>query len=134
MILYTGGRYQGKLNAVLSGGGYTDEDVYDFAKINVREYAEVDYRKKRIWYHLDDYIRFLLINGTDGSQTETMIRKLIDSGKPEVVIISETGSGVIPMNKSDNVFREITGRISVYVAENAEEVYRVVCGIKMKLK
>jgi len=136
MVLITGGRYQGKLESVLKGVAYRTDDVLDFSHLNSPEYAHenIDYSKKKVWYHLEDYVRSLTMSGADTSQLEKMVRNLYEKYKPEVVIISETGSGVIPMDKYENLYREVTGRISVYFADKADEVYRVVCGLQMKIK
>ena len=51
-----------------------------------------------------------------------------------IIITRETGSGVIPIESSEERFREITGRLQVLLAKEAEEVYRVCCGIAVRLK
>lgn len=134
MILYTGGVFQGKLHSILSNENYSIDDVYDFSKINNPEYSNVDYKSKKVWYRIDEYIRSLALSGTDTLQIVKMIKGIVDSGKPEIIAISETGGGVIPMNKNDIAFREANGQIGVFLAENSDEVYRVICGLKTKIK
>ncbi|MDO4188001.1 MAG: bifunctional adenosylcobinamide kinase/adenosylcobinamide-phosphate guanylyltransferase [Lachnospiraceae bacterium] len=136
MILITGGKYQGKLRRALEMGRYSEEDYFDFNKVNSPEYVnrQINYADKKVWYNIQEYIRILAYQGTEALQIESMIKKLVDKHNPEVLIIAEVGSGVIPVNKADNDFREATGRVSVYFAEEAEEVYRIVCGMKVQLK
>lgn len=54
---------------------------------------------------------------------------------PDIVIVSnELGYGVVPMEKSDRLWRETTGRICTGIAARADEVVRVVCGVGQRLK
>ena len=52
----------------------------------------------------------------------------------DVVTITEIGSGMVPVDAEERAFRENAGRFSVLLAERADEVYRVVCGIPTRLK
>ena len=136
MILITGGKYQGRLKCAFDCGNYKEEDVFDFAKINSAEYASSNknFKTCKIWYNFQEYVRSLALSGTDSWQIENMMKKLVENNNPEIIIMAEVGAGVIPMNKSDVVFREASGRLSVYFAEGANEVYRMICGIRTKLK
>ena len=52
----------------------------------------------------------------------------------QVVICNEVGSGVIPLSKHERESREATGRLTVLLAQTAERVVRIVCGIPMVIK
>ena len=70
----------------------------------------------------------------DGGNPIAQIQRLI-ADNPDIIIISdEIGYGVVPVNKFDREWREAVGRISCYLAEKAENVIRVVCGIGNKIK
>ena len=62
------------------------------------------------------------------------LEKQMSPASKLIIITRETGSGVIPMDPSEERFREITGRLQVLLAKEAEEVYRVCCGIAVRLK
>ena len=51
-----------------------------------------------------------------------------------ILTANELGCGVVPVDASDREWREVTGRICCKLAEEAVAVYRVTCGIPMKLK
>ena len=51
-----------------------------------------------------------------------------------VIIINEIGAGIIPLEKSERIWREETGRAGCILAENSAEVVRVICGIPVKIK
>lgn len=52
----------------------------------------------------------------------------------EVVIATEVGGGVVPINREERAAREAAGRLSVLLAQRAERVVRVFCGLPMELK
>lgn len=133
MIFITGGKYQGRLNLGIEVSGYDEGEVFDFAELNLMGVSK-DFKECKIWYNLQEYVRALAMQGTESYQIEKMIKNLVDNHKPEVIIMAEVGAGVIPLDKKENVFRETTGKLSVYYAERADEVYRAICGIKTKLK
>lgn len=52
----------------------------------------------------------------------------------DMVLCTEVGAGVVPIDKGDREFRERAGRLSVELANRAEKVVRMVCGIPVVLK
>ena len=52
----------------------------------------------------------------------------------DIVLFTEVGSGLVPVDAEDRAARENAGRLSVLLAERADEVYRVYCGIARRLK
>ena len=55
--------------------------------------------------------------------------------QPELVVVSDVvGSGVVPISKEERLWREAVGRALCVVAEHAESVTRVMCGIGVRLK
>lgn len=54
--------------------------------------------------------------------------------KKQVVICNEVGSGVIPIDHRERQAREQTGRLCIRLAQQAERVVRLVCGIPTVLK
>ena len=52
----------------------------------------------------------------------------------ELVICNEVGSGVVPMDRRQREHREAVGRLCTQLAIRAQAVYRVSCGLGMRLK
>lgn len=52
----------------------------------------------------------------------------------EVVIATEVGGGVIPVDAGERAAREAAGRLSCLLAQRAARVIRVFCGLPMELK
>ena len=52
----------------------------------------------------------------------------------EAVTIAELGSGIIPLDPAERAARERAGRLACLLAERADTVVRVFCGIPKLLK
>ena len=52
----------------------------------------------------------------------------------EAVICDEVGCGVVPMERHDRERREAIGRLCCQLAQEAQAVYRLQCGLAMRLK
>lgn len=52
----------------------------------------------------------------------------------EIVIASEIGGGVVPVDPAERAAREAAGRLSCLLAQRANTVVRVVCGLPQILK
>ena len=52
----------------------------------------------------------------------------------DVVIATEVGGGVVPVDAAERAAREAAGRLSCLLARRAERVIRVFCGLPMVLK
>lgn len=55
-------------------------------------------------------------------------------GRMDVVIATEVGGGVVPVSPGERAAREAAGRLNCLLAQRAETVVRVFCGIPMVLK
>lgn len=52
----------------------------------------------------------------------------------DVVIATEVGGGVVPVDRAEREAREAAGRLACLLAERAERVVRVFCGLPQVLK
>lgn len=52
----------------------------------------------------------------------------------DIVIATEVGGGVVPTDAGERAFREAAGRLSCLLAEKADTVIRVYCGLPQLLK
>lgn len=68
---------------------------------------------------------------------EDPVKKIeeIRTADPDCILISEEiGNGIVPADPEARAFREWMGRLQVFLAEQADQVIRVVCGLGQKLK
>ena len=107
MILITGPLYSGKKTYVKDRFGWSDTELAEHAVWDVQELA---------------------------GESEDL-EKLADSlMQYDVVIATEVGGGVVPTDYTVREQRERAGRLSCLLAERADHVIRVFCGLPMTLK
>lgn len=70
----------------------------------------------------------------EGKDPVAQTRAMLSISPDVVIIMSEVGSGIVPASAQDRMFRDEVGRVGCYLAQQAEEVYRVVAGIGMRIK
>ena len=75
-------------------------------------------------------------NAHDLAAWETDLPALADAlaARYKVVISTETGGGVVPLDAAQRSAREAAGRLACLLAERADTVVRVFCGLPMALK
>ncbi len=55
--------------------------------------------------------------------------------KEDIVLISrEIGCGIIPIDRQERLWREMTGRLACDIAKRASQVYRLELGIAVRIK
>ena len=104
-------------------------------------------------FEYEQYDRVLPVSGTGGknilidhlhlwvkkqleeqNDPETALRTFLEKQTNWILISDEVGNGIVPMDTLEREYRERTGRMLITVAQQADEVIRVVCGIGQKLK
>ena len=107
MIFVTGGAAQGKLAWALQHSGYGLSQVTD----RLEEEAP-------IFQNLEEIVREAL-------------DRLADR---EYVLCREVGCGLVSMDPGDRAWREAVGRLSCRLAQEAQGVVRLWCGLPVWLK
>ena len=126
MTLITGPAFQGKLEYSKKHWPESIENYFDGETCDYALAKGADVINN--YHHL---IRRLLDKSIDPvAYTDELIR----INPCCVVIMNDIGSGVIPIEKKDRVWREAVGRCGCLIAEHADRVIRVMCGIPTALK
>lgn len=68
------------------------------------------------------------------NQIASYILSLIPHTPELIFICDEVGNGIVPVEKEERDYRECVGRVLCVLAEKAERVERVHCGISQKIK
>lgn len=153
MILIIGGAYQGKLEFALDKFGRKTE-VYECPVAGKPDFEKA--RKADILNHVERLTKYdeEIVKGTksyeedrsemagkDGGNRNFADELFFDEAgslrenlKDSIVIIEDISQGLVPLEKSDRRWREENGRIGTALAGQAEEVYRVFCGMGQKIK
>ena len=121
------------------GGAYQGKLPYALERFQIEECKVTDGRcceKEDIFQavlidHFHEYVKRFMAE-------EAYLRALpeeLDKRNPEVILITnELGYGIVPMDKFDRAYREMTGRVCCLLAAKAKEVHRVICGIGTVIK
>ena len=126
MELILGGYAQGKLDFAKSC--YPDAVV--FSEVPV-DFGDDDVK---IWDNFNISVRKLFESGKNDDDVRDMIQRAVGFHKNLVIISDEIGCGIIPMSADERHFREFIGRIQCFLADKADKVFRVVCGISQRIK
>ena len=106
MIFITGPLYAGKRAYIRAALGLSEAELQSRAVWDVQELAP-------------------------GTDLEALADQL---AAREIVIATEIGGGVVPMDPDARAQREAAGRLSCLLAERADTVVRVCCGLPQLLK
>jgi len=112
MILVIGGAGQGKLDYVLRRTGLGPESV-------ARTPEEAMTRP--VFYGLEDW-------------PELEEDRLLEANPEIVLICREVGCGVVPADPGQRAWREAVGRLCCRLADRADRVERIFCGLPLVLK
>lgn len=119
MIFIVGGMASGKESYARSLGYPESEMAFDVHKL---------LRDARLW---DEHDAQGDRDGSDGVSFDALVDEL--AGK-SVVTCAEVGSGVVPLDFGERMWRDEVGRLSRELAERADRVVRMVCGIPVVLR
>ena len=126
MELILGGYAQGKLDFAKS--------CYPAAVVFSDIPGDSGYNDVKIWNNFNLSVRKMFESGKKDDDVRNMIQSAIEFHRNIVIISDEIGCGIIPMSADERHFREFVGRIQCFLAEKADKVYRVVCGIPQRIK
>ena len=127
MKLIIGGYAQGKLSAALCACEGRKTVVWE------EEFKQEDYEEDTVLIinRLHVWVRKCL---EEERNPEMELKAVLDAHPNCIIICDEIGNGIVPMEPFEREYRERTGRILIMLANLAEEVERITCGLKQKLK
>ena len=141
MVLIFGGAYQGKRAFADERFNLTDSEICvvgdDFGVEKVSDGV-------RAVYGLHKWIRRLVEEGLDSdAKLEELLKRIDEKTESSergaetgdfIVIMNDMSQGLVPMEEKERAFREANGRAMIRIAAEADEVYRVFCGIGTGIK
>ncbi|WP_330654222.1 bifunctional adenosylcobinamide kinase/adenosylcobinamide-phosphate guanylyltransferase [Faecalicatena faecalis] len=129
MKLVIGGAHQGKWEYAKRKYGGIEPAEFHWVDGKSCSFEEV-YSCGGI-YHFELLMKRMMKAGEDTSHLASRIAEK----NPDIVIVStEIGYGLVPIDAFDREYREQTGRVCTQLAELSSRVDRVVCGIGVTLK
>ena len=134
MIFIIGGENQGKLEYLFNISRFKKEDVVDCLNVDGLKAEEILMSNKSVIYNFNNLIKELLVVYDDEEKVKEKIKKMIKENRKAVIISNEIGYGIVPIDKFERRYRELTGRICCEIAKESKEVHRVICGIGTIIK
>lgn len=134
MIFIIGGENQGKLEYLFNISRFKKEDVVDCLKVDELKAEEILMSNRPVIYNFNNLIKELLVVYDDEEKVKEKIKRMIKENRKAVIISNEIGYGIVPIDKFERRYRELTGRICCEVAKESKEVHRVICGIGTIIK
>ena len=121
MIFVTGPLFAGKEETICKRLGWSRED---FQKHGIRDVQELAGKAEDLAALADQL-----------AADYTAVQEAADAlSQKAVVIATEVGGGIVPMDAGERHNREQAGRLACLLAERADTVVRVCCGIPQVLK
>lgn len=151
MILIFGGAFQGKLGYAkenfniksvyecgkgeLTAGKSTEADQPDDSPATAQSAGsfsdfEPDFNADAVCA-LEN---FVLECVREGREAADFFRENKEKWQDKILIMNDVSQGIVPMDAQLRAFREMNGRLMLYLAGEADEVIRVFCGIGKKVK
>ena len=131
MKLVIGGYAQGKLNAVVKTIPNNSYIVFEGKLPNDEQLQNNREEKIIIINHFHLWVREQMEQNRNPKEE---ILTFIAQNRDCMIISDEIGNGIVPIDAFERAYRETTGRILIELAERADEVVRVICGIQQRIK
>lgn len=77
---------------------------------------------------------FVLTCVREGIEAAEWFEERKNQWKDKVIILTDVSQGVVPVDKEMRAFREMNGRLGIYLSKEAGQVHRVFCGIGKRIK
>lgn len=148
MILIVGGSHQGKSRAALRhfnrANGMESSSVLDGRMMEERGFGGVEELYEALLsadviLHLEKLFEYLMRETENPEDFGSAFLLQMEArekaeGRDRVLTADEIGCGIVPLDPFERDYREREGRFCQRAAAQAREVYRILCGLEMRLK
>ena len=139
MKLIIGGLAQGKLHYVLQKEENEQCIIFDGVLPEEGQIQEArkeagSEEKTLIINHFHDVVKRELAENRTPEELEVDAMEFVEKHPEVILICDEIGNGIVPVDAFERTYREQTGRILIRLAQKADEVVRVLCGIGQRIK
>lgn len=123
MMLIIGGSYEGKTKYAEAVG------ISDICDGETAGFDEI--KKHKCVKNYQMLVKRQLEAGLDPLNE---VEKLFDECPDIVIISTEIGCGIVPIEKSERIWRETVGKVCCFIAAKSQKVIRISCGIASVIK
>ena len=104
--------------------------------------AVLGYDKKFMLKHFDEIVDFAELRGFldmpiknySSGMAARLGFAIATVVRPDILICDEVGSGIVPLERKDRIYREAVGRVLCAAVAKSDRVERILCGIGQCLK
>lgn len=133
MVLVIGGSYQGKLDFVRKKIQKDAFMPFEMAWGNRDSYEKA--WNSHVIYGFHHYIKRMMEEHDYGMEAiYRYIKEIMEKNPGAVIVMDEVGCGIVPVSPDDRAYREAVGGAGQMLAKEADQVYRVICGIGSRIK
>lgn len=125
MILILGGAYQGKRQFARENLGVSPEDMETLGENTILDFSKTCYAG------IEELVLTLQKEKQEPVQWFREHRQALED---KIFICQDMFCGVVPMGAEMRAWRQNTGLVCQYLAEEANTVWRVYCGLGQRLK
>lgn len=122
--------WQVKMKLII-GGAYQGKASWAAKEYQIKKIGEFPTEGVQGQCHLEAFSKNCVKEGKDVLEE---MEKLRDLWKDQVLISREIGCGVVPVDPFERKWREAHGRLLKYLAQEADCVVRIFCGLPEVLK
>lgn len=149
MLLVIGGSFQGKLEYVKKqykkkGRELLPEEIAEGSTLTDRLLGQT-WQTIRVVHGLHLFVRCQLqkqkadkavlpLPDALAAECERQLEKLLFANKELVLICDEVGYGIVPLDEAERCYREAVGRLLCSLAQQADEMVRIVGGMPIRIK
>lgn len=133
-VLIIGGAYQGKTKWAINQYKIESSQIIDCRN---KEFQETE---TRMIIHFEQWIEDYVTEEKIVNNVN-LLEECWNKGKEMwmkqkdwIVIVDEIGLGMVPMGKKQRIYRELVGRMTCRLAQEAEQVYQITAGIPLRIK
>lgn len=126
--LYIGAAGQNKLKNVI-----LKHDLINCKTADGADCDENGLREAQIINHFQLYVKRHLQQLKSEEEQERILALLLE-GEDKIVIGDEIGCGIVPLDAGEREYREIYGRMMCRIAQSANRVIRIICGVHQVIK
>ncbi|MGG7077508.1 bifunctional adenosylcobinamide kinase/adenosylcobinamide-phosphate guanylyltransferase [Clostridium sardiniense] len=124
MILVFGGAYNGKLAYVKEKYNLDEEDIFYCNSDNIN-------LEKKVICGFHIFVRNMILENKSPLE---YIKSNMDKLKDKIIITDDIGLGIVPIEKTDRIWRDEHGKSIQYISSKSKKVIRIFLGIEKVLK
>ncbi len=125
MELIIGGAFQGKTEYAKEEFDLKDSEIFVCEAENAPDFS------KKCIAHIEKFSFWCVEHGIEPAD---YFFEHAENIADKIIISDDISCGVVPINKTERVWREANGRLLIKLSKEAEHVTRIFCGLSQRLK